>query len=149
MKAAIILAGAKPETPFDRAGFDLVIVVDQAAEHFEGDWWVVSLPHIDVKPKGEPGVFANSEIAAHLGMEKPPEKVKAYEPLWKEYPASLGWSLYPSAAAVVLAKALGASEIHLVGEGESDGRPRDCLACEKGILEKTLAHMGWLPAEKA
>lgn len=149
MKVAIIQSGAKPDMPFDRAGFGLVIVVDQAAAHFAGDWWVVSLNHIDVKPKGEPGIFGNAEIAAHLGLEKPPEKVKAYEPLWKDHPASLGWSLYPTAAAIVLAKSLGATEVKLLGGSTTDGREAGCLLCEKQVLEKTLAEFGWLESATA
>jgi hypothetical protein len=155
MKVAILQPGVKPEAFTSREGFDLVIAIDQAAASHAGDWWVVTSPDVfeATKPAGSPGLLTSLDTETGIldgpDAERfesiPAERRKRYEPLWERYPASLGWSLYPTAAAMVLGASLGGTEFVVVHGADTPDRPADCRKCETQVLDGLRKHLSPVP----
>lgn len=151
MKAAILQPGVMPDKFADRAAYDLVIAIDGAAAVHAADWWVVTSPEVfeTTKPLGSPGVLTTLDTekailsgpAAERLETLPPEHRKRYEPLWERYPSSLGWSLYPTSAAIVLAASLGGTEFVVIQGPDAPDRTAACRKCEEQIVAGLLKHL--------
>jgi len=63
-----------------------------------------------------------------LGRFDPPERVISSEDVWETVHRTTGVTLYPRTTAVALGARLGATEIHIGGEGEWS-------VCEEEVLE--------------
>jgi hypothetical protein len=151
MKVAILQPGVTPEAFPSREGVDLIIAIDGAAATHSADWWVVTSPDIfeSVTDLGDPGTLTTLDVETAIlggpGQERyegnPPERRQRYEPLWERYPSSLGWSLYPTAAAIVLAASLGATEFVVIQGADTPDRSAACRKCEQQVIAGLRKHL--------
>ncbi len=151
MKVAILQPGITPDAFPSREGFDLVIAIDQAAAAHAADWWIVTSGDVfeATTPAGTPGVLTTLDtetaIGVGAGLERfeavPAERRRRYEPLWEQYPAALGWSLYPTSAAVVLGASLGGTEFVVFNGADAADRERACRKCEDQVLAGLQKHL--------
>jgi hypothetical protein len=130
MLAAILCPGPSLTRTFDTDFGGLRIGVNRAVTAFACDWMAaIDWPLCrDWYPRalGKPALFSRAETADSF----PESRTKSLESLFIFCPIALGWTNYSATAAIVLAAALGATQIDVYGADWTDEKDFDGVSID-------------------